>query len=215
LVLPLSEIRSGAAAETGPKAAHLARMLEAGLPVPPGFCVTGRAYRQYLTADHRLERIKQALGRLSAGTADSGAVLAQIRSAIYEAPLAAELREQIERHWRELGGTLAAVRSSATAEDLPGQSFAGQHETYLGVADLETCLRRVKDCWASLWSRRALEYRARSGIDHLDADMAVIVQALVAACGSGSSTRPAPRTRAWTTRRPSASPAWPCGPRRG
>ena len=80
---------------------------------------------------------------------------------------------------------LAAVRSSATAEDLPGRSFAGQYDSHLGVAAPDECVAAIKACWASLWSDRAYEYREKNGIDHLAVDMAVIVQKLVRAEASG------------------------------
>ena len=182
LAVSLAEIGAGGAAAVGAKAATLARLCRAGMPVPPGFCLTRRAYREHVEAGGVLERVREALARLPDGPAEGRRqVLAEIRRAIAEAPLAAAVREEVERRWRELGGGAAAVRSSALAEDLPDQSFAGQYDTYLGVADLPTCLGRVKDCWASLWTDRAFEYRRQHRIGHLDADMAVIVQALVPA----------------------------------
>ena len=186
LAVSLPEIDDDGAAWVGAKAANLARMHRAGLPVPPGFCLTRRAYREHLSTGRLLERIRRALARLPDGSAeDKGQVLAEIRRAIAEAPLSDAVREEVERHWQRLGGAPVAVRSSALAEDLPEHSFAGQYDTYLGVADLATCLRRVKDCWASLWTDRAFEYRGQRGIGHLDVDMAVIVQTLVPAEAAG------------------------------
>ena len=185
-VVPLAEVRDDDVARVGAKAAHLARMLREELPVPAGFCVTGRAYRQHIRADESSRRIRHALGRLPGDSpGERGTILPEIRDAIRAAPLAARVREEIERHWRALAAPSVAVRSSATAEDLPGHSFAGQYDTFLAVGDLPTCLQRVKDCWASLWSDRAFEYRAARGIDHLAVEMAVVVQELVPAEAAG------------------------------
>ena len=113
------------------------------------------------------------------------ALLSSLRQAIVEAPLAEEIRRRIEDHYLALGADRVAVRSSGTAEDLPGHSFAGQYDTYLGIANLEDCIEAVKKCWASLWTLRAYEYREKNGFDHLKINMAVIVQSLIAAEASG------------------------------
>ena len=94
-------------------------------------------------------------------------------------------RRAIETQYHRLGATYVAVRSSATAEDLPDQSFAGQYDTYLGITDLDECLAAVKQCWASLWTERAWDYRQQNGFDQRAVGMAVIVQALVPADASG------------------------------
>ncbi len=173
----------------GPKAASLARLAGLGLPVPAGFCVTGTAYRAHLEAlpgpdlGDRLAALADVHGE------DRTARLAQLREAIEAAPLAPGLREALTEAWPRLvegqGDARVAVRSSATAEDLPGHSFAGQHDTFLGVTDLAGCEEALRRCWASLWTDRATEYRARNHIDHGSADMAVIVQLLVEARASG------------------------------
>ena len=186
LVVPLTRVRQPDAAIVGAKAVGLARMLRADLPVPAGFCVTARAYREHLRGDGRADRIEQALARLTGeSTEQTSAVLAEVREILRETAPAEDVRETITHHWRALGGASTAVRSSATAEDLPAQSFAGQYETFLAVADVPTCLRRVRDCWASLWSPRAFEYCRRADIDLLNVDMAVIVQVLVPAEAAG------------------------------
>jgi len=120
-----------------------------------------------------------------ASPAARGPLLSDLRQTIIKAPLADTLCEQIEHHFQALSAEHVAVRSSATAEDLPGHSFAGQYDTYLGIARLEDCIEAVKKCWASLWTLRAYEYREKNGFDHLQINMAVIVQSLVAADTSG------------------------------
>ena len=109
----------------------------------------------------------------------------KMRQVIVEAPLADQAGREIENHYHKLGDERVAVRSSGTAEDLPGYSFAGQHDSFLGIANPEDCVEAVKKCWASLWTLRAYEYRQRNGFDHLKIGMAVIVQTLVAADVSG------------------------------
>jgi len=174
LVISLVDVQPADRPRVGAKAANLAAMLRAGLPVPPGFCIGAEAYRRHARAC--------GLAGPADGTSER---LAAIRAAILDAPVAAELREQIEAHWLGLDGHPAAVRSSATVEDLPGRSAAGQYETILGVEDLSACLRAVKQCWASLWGERAVAYRRRAAGETRDAAMAVIVQAMVPADVAG------------------------------
>lgn len=107
-----------------------------------------------------------------------------LRHAIREAPLAVTFSAEISRGVHVLGGGPVAVRSSATTEDQPGHSFAGQHGTYF-TPDVAMCLVGLKHCWASLWTERAFEYRAARGVDHAESSMAVVVQSLVPAEASG------------------------------
>ncbi|MCL5291907.1 MAG: PEP-utilizing enzyme [Actinobacteria bacterium] len=167
----------------GSKATSLAIMVRIGLPVPPGFCLSGTAYRKHI--DDMPIKIDRFLEKLTSAPFEvRRSLLEELRQEIVEAPLSDKLREEIEGCYRALRADRVAVRSSATAEDLPGHSFAGQHGTYF-VSGLPDCLRAVKDCWASLWTERAVDYRARNGFDHLDAEMAVIVQELVSSDVSG------------------------------
>ncbi len=95
------------------------------------------------------------------------------------------LAAEIESHYHTLAASRLAVRSSATAEDLPGHSFAGLYDTYLGISNLEDCLVAIKKCWASLWTERAYSYRQKNGFDHSKVEMAVIVQSLIPADVAG------------------------------
>ncbi len=157
----------------GPKAASLCRLYELGARVPPCFFVTTDAFRSHLrSGDLRL----QIAADLGAKSEDLHATLQQIRELIAGTPLPDYVREQVATAYERLGAGSVAVRSSATAEDLPGHSFAGQYETVLSVTSLEGCLDAIKRCWASLWTERAYEYRARNGIEHEQVAMAVIVQ---------------------------------------
>jgi phosphohistidine swiveling domain-containing protein len=153
----------------GPKAASLCTLRRLGLKVPPCFFVTTTAFRAHLDGNNLRAQIAARLGTTPETTEE-------IRQFIAQAPLTDRLREQVAAGYDRLGAAVVAVRSSATAEDLPGHSFAGQYETILGVKSLEECLDAVKTCWASLWTQRAFEYRRRNGIDHQQVEMAIIVQ---------------------------------------
>ncbi|MHC4168259.1 MAG: PEP/pyruvate-binding domain-containing protein, partial [Planctomycetota bacterium] len=172
--------------EIGPKAMSLVRMNRAGFAVPGGFCVTEAALREHIEYNDLADRLKSLVGELARSEAGSRAdLLSNMRQVIAEAHLSEQTRQNIEDHYNRLGADRVAVRSSGTAEDLPGHSFAGQHESYLGITNPEDCAEAVKKCWASLWTQRAYEYRERNGFDHLDIGMAVIVQKLIAADISG------------------------------
>jgi phosphohistidine swiveling domain-containing protein len=185
-VIPLDAIEDRHAGLVGAKALSLARMSRIGVPIPPGFCVTGAAYREHLTSGGLMPRIKAALGRLrSDPVQDARSTLSGIRESIIEGPLSEDTSDAIGNQYASLGEGVVAVRSSATAEDLPERSFAGQYDTYLGVPSLSQCLDTLRRCWASLWTDRAFDYREKNGIPHLGVDMAVIVQKLVRADASG------------------------------
>jgi pyruvate,water dikinase len=179
----------GASLETvGGKGASLARLATAGLPVPPGFHITTRAYRRFMSETDLTEAIVSAAARATAeDPATLEAVSAQIRSLIDQGTIPDDIAASIRRWYGELdaGDAAVAVRSSATAEDLPEMSFAGQHDTYLNVRGGEHVLDAVKCCWASLWTARALGYRARQGIRPEEVALAVVVQQLVPADVAG------------------------------
>ena len=164
----------------------MVRLSRIGLPVPAGFCLAADAYREHVEANGIVSQIGSALDALASTSPERRkSILQEIREAIVRAPMPDPTRQAIEIHYHELAAGRVAVRSSATAEDLPGRSFAGQYDTYLGLADLDACLTAIKQCWASLWTERAWDYRQQNGFDHLAVGMAVIVQALVPADASG------------------------------
>jgi len=170
-VISLRQVTSDAGALVGAKALNLAAMIRARLPVPDGFCVTAAAYRAHVSA----LRLGQP-GRER---------LAAVRELIASAELAPDTAAEIRAAFARLRSPLIAVRSSGTAEDLPGYSFAGLYDTYLRSTDAEGCIELVKRCWASLWTERAFDYRTQNGFDHDSAAMAVLVQQLVAADAAG------------------------------
>ncbi|MBL7186452.1 MAG: hypothetical protein ISS70_09005 [Phycisphaerae bacterium] len=185
-VVPLDVAQPVDENAVGPKAMSLVRMSRAGLTVPAGFCVTEPVLCEHLEQNDLVDHLKSVVDELAEAMPDArGALLSNWRQVITEAPLAEQAQQEIENHYRKLGAERVAVRSSGTAEDLPGHSFAGQHDSYLGIASLEDCMEAVKKCWASLWTLRAYEYRERNGFDHLKIGMAVIVQRLVTSDTSG------------------------------
>jgi pyruvate,water dikinase len=167
----------------GGKGASLARMVAAGLPVPPGFHITTGAYRRYVDENHLGDAILSAAAQAQVNDpATLDRASEQIQSLIAQGAIPGDIAEMIRQWYGELGADApVAVRSSATAEDLPGMSFAGQLETYLNVRGGDEVIHAVKRCWASLWTGRAIGYRQRQGIRPEDVSIAVVVQQLVAA----------------------------------
>ncbi|PSK67848.1 Phosphoenolpyruvate synthase [Micromonospora sp. MH33] len=181
-VLGLHEVDETRVAIAGGKGAHLGALSRIdGLRVPAGFCVTTDAFRRILAEAPSIDDRLDQLSRLNPDDRAAIRTLsAEIRRTIEETPLPGELAAAITRALAQLGEEAAyAVRSSATAEDLPTASFAGQQDTYLNVMGPAAILRHVRRCWASLFTERAVTYRQRSGIDHRAVHMAVVVQKMV------------------------------------
>ncbi|MDX3520124.1 rifamycin-inactivating phosphotransferase [Streptomyces scabiei] len=155
--------------------------------VPAGFCVTTDAFRQIMALVPAMDGLLDQLSRLDPEDGEATRTLsAEIRRTIEEIVVPDELARAIAAALAELGeGTACAVRSSATAEDLPTASFAGQQDTYLNVVGPAAVLRHVSRCWASLFTERAVVYRRRNGIDHRRVHMAVLVQQMVFPEASG------------------------------
>jgi pyruvate,water dikinase len=172
----------------GGKGASLSRLLAAGLPVPDGFHVTTAAYRRFIAMNGLQEKVLAAAAK---ATLDEPEALEdasrQINGFFMQNDIPEDVAEAIRKAYAGLGGgdLHVAVRSSATAEDLPGMSFAGQMETYLNVHGETIVLEMVKRCWTSLWMARAISYRVRNDIPHDDLSMAVVVQKLVPADAAG------------------------------
>ena len=187
-VLGLGEIDKTQVALAGGKGANLGDLSRIeGIQVPAGFCVTTDAFRQIMTT---VPGIGDQLGRLS--RLDPGdrqairTISAEIRRAIQGAVIPDDVAAAITSFVTRLGGQAAyAVRSSATAEDLPAASFAGQHDTYLNVVGVAAILQHVSRCWASLFTERAVTYRQRNGIGHRKVHMAVVVQQMLFPQASG------------------------------
>jgi phosphohistidine swiveling domain-containing protein len=185
--LPLSAA-SAQLSQVGGKGASLARLSSAGLPVPDGFHITTSAY-QHFVVEHKLQ--EQILAAVSTAALDQPGTLeeasSRIRKLFAQGAIPDDIAGEIRQAYARLGeGDLpVAVRSSATAEDLPEMSFAGQQETYLNKHGAEAMLEAVKECWASLWTSRAIAYRLRQGIASDTVAIAVVVQKLVLADSAG------------------------------
>ncbi|MFE4055426.1 rifamycin-inactivating phosphotransferase [Streptomyces sp. NPDC059096] len=181
-VWDLREADETRGAVVGGKGAHLGGLARIeGVRVPEGFCVTTDAFRRITAEAPSLGEQLDRLARLDPDDREALRTLsARIRRTIEEIAVPDDLAEAVTRAYARLGERAAcAVRSSATAEDLPTASFAGQQDTYLNVVGAAEVLRHVSRCWASLFTERAVAYRRRGGIDHRTVHMAVVVQRMV------------------------------------
>ncbi|WP_254857498.1 phosphoenolpyruvate synthase [Natronomonas gomsonensis] len=185
-VLWLDEIGSDDLGSVGGKGASLGEMTAAGLPVPPGFVVTAGTYRTFIEETGIDEELFEAVDVDSEDSTALAEAEAKAKELILETKLPDEVRDGILAAYDDLeeGESFVAVRSSATAEDLPDASFAGQQETFLNITR-EDLVDRVKRCWASLFTQRAIYYRNEQGFDHDVVDIAVVVQQMVDAEKSG------------------------------
>ncbi len=166
----------------GGKGRSLSEMTNAGLPVPHGFHITTDTYRRFVADNDLQARILEQAER----TGQEAAASEQIGQLFSELTISSDVAEEIKNAYAALGDLPAvAVRSSANAEDLPDMSFAGQQDTYLNIIGGEALLAAVRDCWASLWTPRAISYRVQMGIEHDQVAMAVVVQTMVDADVSG------------------------------
>ncbi len=164
----------------GGKGANLGEMTRAGIPVPPGFIVTADAYFTFLKEAKLEKQLRYFLKSLD--IEDSRKLKEtsdKIKGELSHAPMPEAIAHEIKQAYRELGSGLVAVRSSATAEDLPEASFAGQQRTFLNVQGEDNVLAAVQGCWASLFEARAIFYRQQGGFDHLTVGLAVPVQQMV------------------------------------
>jgi pyruvate,water dikinase len=183
-VLWLNEIQAEDLDHVGGKAASLGEMASARLPVPSAFVVTAETYRSFIETSGVDEQLASIV---DIDTEDSRALASaaeQAQSKVRETPLPESVRSEILEAYDSLDSPPVAVRSSATAEDLPDASFAGQQETFLNVTR-EELLDQVRECWASLFTQRALYYRAEQGYDDAGVNIAVVVQEMVDAEMSG------------------------------
>lgn len=184
-VIPLADSDRATIDRVGPKAATLARLKQAGVPVPEGFCLAADAYRLHLRAAGAEESARAVAG------ADSFAqrrLALAVRLGFQEVALDRAVTGALLEGWRDLiarPGALAAVRSSALLEDTPTTSFAGQFDSFLGIATETDAITAVRACWASLWATRALHYMRAYDVDPAMTAMAVLVQRLIEARAAG------------------------------
>ena len=187
--IPFQHLDKNDIPAAGGKGANLGEMTAAGFPVPPGFVLTTEAYDTFVQTHGLLQQIVDLASKVSAGDPQSGEGAS---AAIKKLFLAAEMPEDIQADllaaYADLtheGDVPVAVRSSATAEDLPTASFAGQQESYLNIQGESSLLDAVQECWASLWTARAISYRMRQVIDPATVSLAVVVQHLIPADSAG------------------------------
>ncbi len=187
-VMDIREIDETQTAIVGGKGANLGALSRIdGIRVPVGFCVTTDGFRRAIADARALDDLMEQLSRATSDDHDRIRVLsARARDAIERAPIPDDVTTAVAHALAELGEqTSYAVRSSATAEDLPTASFAGQHDTYLGVSGRAAILEHIRRCWASLFTERAVTYRLRNGVDHRRVRMAVVVQQMIDPQASG------------------------------
>jgi pyruvate,water dikinase len=164
----------------GGKGANLGEMTRHGVPVPPGFIVTVTSYRRFLVESGLVDLLHRILDGVNVhDTAVLAAAAERAQRTIARSPMSRSLAREITEAYEQLGGGLVAVRSSATAEDLPDASFAGQQRTYLNVQGADQVLETVRGCWASLFEARAIFYREEQHYDQLSVGIAVPVQRMV------------------------------------
>ena len=187
-----NEIKKDDLPVVGGKGANLGEMTGNGLPVPPGFCVTAGAYKDFIHYAELDEVITFLIESLNVDDVEQlNDVSKEIRQMIMEAPILPELEEEIKKSYLDFSKSInmtdpeVAVRSSATAEDLPDASFAGQQDTYLHIRGEKELVNHVKMCWASLWTGRAIYYREKQHFDHFDVLLSAVVQKMVNAKKAG------------------------------
>jgi rifampicin phosphotransferase len=188
LVLPLDALNRTQLPLVGGKAAQLGELIQAGFTVPVGFCISTTAYAHISTTAELDTLLAQLRAVAPTDTARQATLAAAVRTAILHAPVPSEITAAITDAYQALGQSKplpVAVRSSATAEDLPDASFAGQQDTFLNSIGVEALLDAVRRCWASLWTDRAVSYRAHQGIDPHAVRLAVVVQRMVDAQVAG------------------------------
>ncbi len=188
LVLPFEQLRMTDVEVVGGKNASLGEMISqlasTGVRVPGGFATTAHAFRQFLAHSDLVGKINARLGALNTddvkALAEAGA---QIRQWVHEAPLPPALEDAVRTAYAALAvdspGATFAVRSSATAEDLPDASFAGQQETFLNVHGIDDVLAKMREVFASLYNDRAISYRVHKGYAHADVALSAGVQRMV------------------------------------
>jgi pyruvate,water dikinase len=188
-VVWLSDVDKNDIPVVGGKAANLGELMRIEIPVPDGFVVDARTFRDFINKANLKEKIYPKLRNLNVeNTEELNRVSEEIRKMIEEAKIPAEIEMEIRKAYRELGNgkeVFVAIRSSATAEDMPDASFAGQQDTYLNIKGEDLVVEKVKACWGSLFTPRAIYYRVQKGYRHEDVSIAVVVQKMVNSEKSG------------------------------
>ncbi|OAE00997.1 PEP/pyruvate-binding domain-containing protein [Arthrobacter sp. OY3WO11] len=232
LVVDLSRLASASLATVGGKALNLGRLAAADFPVPPGFCLATAGYRAAVPAEldaiaARMDgvgldgagagsmdgaRSLEETGRSDGGRGlpdeERNQLARQAREAVLAAPVPPGVDAAVRNAYAAMGSGPVAVRSSATAEDLPFASFAGQQDSFMDVDGADVVVQAVRRCWASLWTDRAVAYRTTNGISHREVGLAVVIQRMVDAATAGVlfTANPMTGTRTQTVIDASAGP---------
>lgn len=181
-VLDFSEINKLSLPLVGGKGANLGELCRIPeINMPAGFCVTTQAYTDFVNTSEDFAGLLETLQTIDAESLETiKAVGYRIRTHLESLEISSQIRQEIIQAWQKTGSPYAyAIRSSATAEDLPGASFAGQQDTYLNIKGESELLVHVRKCWASLFTDRAIAYRAKNGFDHHKVSLSVVVQQMV------------------------------------
>ncbi|NFM32544.1 phosphoenolpyruvate synthase [Clostridium botulinum] len=185
-IIGIKDARENQIDIVGGKGANLGLMISRGIPVPDGFIITANAYKNFLKSNGILEIIEQKISNMDKETLSMEDKTEEIRNLILKAEFSKDLKEDILSRFNKFKKPIhLAVRSSATAEDLPEASFAGQQETYLNIMNKENLFESIKKCFSSLWSIRSFSYRTNNGYDHLNVGIAVVVQEMIESDISG------------------------------
>jgi pyruvate,water dikinase len=185
-VVWFNEVNKNDVATVGGKGANLGEMTRAKIPVPPGFIVTADAYFDFLETSGLTDKISKLLKPLNPDNSNQlHQIAGQVKQLISDTLIPPEISSEISQAYKKMGGGLVAVRSSATAEDLPEASFAGQQRTFLNIEGENEVIGAVQGCWASLFEPRAIFYRHQQGFDHFKVGIAVPVQKMVQSQASG------------------------------
>jgi len=187
LIIPFSDIRATDLPLVGGKGANLGEMTYAGFPIPTGFCLTTVAFHKFIESSSIADEIYESLDAITSKDLERVRVVGkEIRQKLLEVTFPKEIAEVFRMRWQQSGANLAySVRSSATAEDLPDASFAGQQDTYLNVIGEPNLLDAIKRCWVSLFTDRAILYRCQHNFSHRDVLLSVVVQTMVQSETSG------------------------------
>ncbi|WP_286952279.1 MULTISPECIES: phosphoenolpyruvate synthase [Aminobacterium] len=187
-----SEVNRNDIPLVGGKGANLGELTQNGVAVPPGFCVIAGAYRDFIRISGLNASIENIIRNIDfENTDDLSDKCGEIRKLIMEAPFPKEIEKEVKEAYVQLAqktgleNVQVAVRSSATAEDLPDASFAGQQDTYLHIRGAEEVLKHVQRCWASLWTARATYYREKQDFNHFEVALSAVVQKMVRSEKSG------------------------------
>ncbi|MED7787782.1 phosphoenolpyruvate synthase [Francisella sp. 19X1-34] len=186
LIVSFSDINSTDISLVGGKGANLGEMTQAGFVVPDGFCVTTKAFDIFIKSYTKMQEYYKELANLGNDVEATRVLAKQIRDSLIALEIPKVIKDSIVSAFKKSGGDFAyAVRSSATAEDLPENSFAGQQDTYLNICGEENIVSAIKSCWASLFTDRAILYRNKNNFNHRDVKLSVVVQKMIPSEVSG------------------------------